>query len=56
MTTQGMKETEAEEVARLIARALHNHAAEAALGEVKARAAELAAGFPPYPADFSGHV
>ena len=56
MTTQGMKETEAEEVARLIARALHNHAAEAALGEVKARVAELAAGFPPYPADFSGHV
>lgn len=56
MTTQGMKETEAGEVAGLIARALRGAGDESVLAGVKARVTELAAGFPPYPADFAGHV
>ncbi|CAN5895894.1 serine hydroxymethyltransferase [soil metagenome] len=56
MTTQGMKEPEADEVARLIARALHAHADEDTTSKIKSRVAELAAQFPPYPQDFPGHV
>lgn len=56
MTTQGMKEAEASEVARLIARALHDRDQDSVLDEVRGRVAELAAEFPPYPEDFPGHV
>ena len=56
MTTQGMKEEEAAEVASLIARALHKRGDEGELSHVSSRVAELAAQFPPYPTDFSGHV
>jgi glycine hydroxymethyltransferase len=56
MTTQGMRETEAEEVARLIARALHHHSDQPALADIERRVRELAAAFPPYPTDFPGHV
>ncbi|MFP3914275.1 MAG: serine hydroxymethyltransferase [Actinomycetota bacterium] len=56
MTTQGMREAEAEQAARLIARALHDHADESALEGIESRLRELAASFPPYPADFPGHV
>jgi glycine hydroxymethyltransferase len=56
MTTQGMKENEAVEVAGLIARALQERDDESALGEVAARVGELAASFSPYPHDFAGHV
>ena len=56
VTTQGMKEDQASEVASLIARALKERDDEAALVEVAARAAALAAEFTPYPTDFVGHV
>ena len=56
MTTQGMKEPEAAEVASLIARALQNRADPSALAEVAGRVSELAASFSPYPHEFSGHV
>ncbi len=56
MTTQGMKEGEAAEVAVLIAKALHGRNEPSVLGEVAGRVSELAASFPPYPTDFSGHV
>ena len=56
MTTQGMKEQEAVEVAQLIARALKERADEGALEEVAGRVSELAAEFTPYPTDFAGHV
>jgi glycine hydroxymethyltransferase len=56
MTTQGMKEDQAAEVASLIARALYKRGDEGELSHVASRVAELAAQFPPYPADFSGHV
>lgn len=56
MTTQGLKEPEAEEVAHLIARALQNHSDETVLGEIETRVREMAEQFPPYPEDFSGHV
>jgi glycine hydroxymethyltransferase len=56
MTTQGMKEAEASEVARLIASALHNRDRDSVLEEVTGRVAELASAFPPYPEDFPGHV
>jgi glycine hydroxymethyltransferase len=56
MTTQGMKEEQASEVASLIARALHKRSDEAELSGVATRVAELAAEFPPYPTDFAGHV
>ena len=54
MTTMGMKEGEAEEVATLIAGALRGEGDELAQIETKVR--DLARSFPPYPADFSGHV
>lgn len=56
MTTQGMKEDQASEVASLIGRALKERDDEAALAEVAGRVSELASQFGPYPADFSGHV
>jgi glycine hydroxymethyltransferase len=56
MTTQGMKEVEAAEVASLICRALQERNDESALREVAERVSELAADFSPYPHDFAGHV
>ncbi|MEA1902199.1 MAG: serine hydroxymethyltransferase [Actinomycetota bacterium] len=56
MTTQGMKVGQASEVASLIARALKERGAEAALAEVAGQVSELASGFMPYPSDFAGHV
>lgn len=56
MTTQGMTEVEASEVASLICRALKERHDEAALSEIAARVSELAAEFSPYPHDFAGHV
>jgi glycine hydroxymethyltransferase len=56
MTTQGMKEPQAAEVASLICRALQEREDEAALTEVAARVSELASEFSPYPHDFAGHV
>jgi len=56
MTTQGMKDDEATEVAVLIAEALQNRGDETRISEVRNRIGELAASFPPYPHDFAGHV
>lgn len=56
MTTQGMKEDQASEVASLIARALKERDDEAALVEVAGRAGAIAAEFTPYPTDWTGHV
>jgi glycine/serine hydroxymethyltransferase len=56
MTTQGMKEAEAAEIAGLIARALQSRDDPAVLAQVSLRVAELASAFPPYPDDFPGHV
>jgi len=56
MTTQGMKEDQAAEVASLLCRALRERDDEARLAEVSGRVAELAAEFHPYPRDFAGHV
>jgi glycine hydroxymethyltransferase len=56
MTTQGMKEGEAAEVAHLIARALQNREDPGALADVAGRVSELAASFSPYPHEFAGHV
>ncbi|MEX2419740.1 MAG: serine hydroxymethyltransferase [Acidimicrobiia bacterium] len=55
-TTCGMKEPEAAEIGRLLARALFERSDQSALAEVRSRVSELAAEFPPYPADFPGHV
>jgi glycine hydroxymethyltransferase len=56
MTTQGMREDQAAEVASLICRALQERDDEAALTEVAGRVGELANRFSPYPHDFAGHV
>ncbi len=56
MTTQGMREEQASEVASLMARALKDRRDEAALVEVAARISELASKFTPYPSDFPGYV
>jgi glycine hydroxymethyltransferase len=56
MTTQGMKEDQASEVASLICRALRDRHDEGALTEVASRVSELATEFSPYPRDFAGHV
>ena len=56
MTSQGMGQGEAEEVARLIAAALRGRDDAAALAAIAEQVRELAARFPPYPADFPGHV
>ena len=55
MTTMGMKEDQAVEIASLIARALRaGPSDELWRGEQRVR--ELASSFPPYPHDFAGHV
>ncbi|HEU4320260.1 MAG TPA: serine hydroxymethyltransferase [Acidimicrobiia bacterium] len=56
MTTQGMKEDQAAEVASLICRALKERDDEAVLTEVAGRVSDMAAEYSPYPHDFSGHV
>jgi len=56
MTTMGMKEGEAAEIAALIARALRAGPDSEELGSVDKRVRELASSFPPYPHDFAGHV
>lgn len=56
VTTQGMKEAEVEQVADLIARALHERHDGAALEEVRQTVGELALRFPPYGGGFVGHV
>ncbi len=56
MTTQGMNETQATEVASLIAATLRSRDDQTALNRIQARVGEMAAEFPPYPADFPGHV
>lgn len=56
MTTQGMKEDQAAEVAVLIATALKEREDASALAKVETRVRELAAEFPPYPSEFAGHV
>ena len=56
MTTQGMGEAQAVEVASLICRALQGRGAEGTLTEVAGRVSDLAAEFPAYPHDFAGHV
>lgn len=56
MTTMGMKEDQAAEIATLITTALRAGTGGEALGAVEQRVRELAATFPPYPHDFAGHV
>ena len=56
ITTCGMKEAEAVQVADLITKALRNRADHRVLAGVKREVAAMAAEFPPYPPDFSGHV
>jgi glycine hydroxymethyltransferase len=56
MTTQGMKEEQATDVASLICRALKERDDEAALTEIAGRVSDLASEFSPYPSDFAGHV
>jgi glycine/serine hydroxymethyltransferase len=51
-----MKEAEAAEVGSLISAALRAREDEAALAEIATRVNNLATSFPPYPADFRGHV
>ncbi len=54
MTTQGMKEEQADQTAGLIVAALRNRQDESALAAIEAEVRRLAAAFPPYPADFAG--
>jgi glycine hydroxymethyltransferase len=54
MTTQGMKEEQADQTAGLLAAALRDHADEVALKEIESEVRQLAAAFPPYPTDFNG--
>jgi glycine/serine hydroxymethyltransferase len=56
MTTMGMGEGEAQEVASLIVQALRAGEDEGELAVVEKRVRDLAQTFPPYPTDFSGHV
>ena len=56
MTTQGLREGQAAEVASLICRALQGRDDEGTLAEVAGRVSDLAAEFPAYPHDFAGHV
>ena len=56
MTTQGMGQDEAREVASLICRALKRRTDRTVLDEVAGRVSDLAAKFSPYPHDFAGHV
>ena len=56
ITTCGMKEAEAKRVADLITRALQDRHDPDKIGSIRSEVAALAAAFPPYPPDFSGHV
>ena len=56
MTTQGMKEREADETAGLIAEVLRHREDGSALEELEERIRKLASAFPPYPEGFPGHV
>ena len=56
MTTQGMKESEADETAGLIADVLRGRDDAIALQELESRIRRLAGAFPPYPDGFPGHV
>ncbi len=56
MTTQGMGTAEATQTAALIARALKERADSSAIAAVESEIRDLATAFPPYPADFAGHV
>jgi glycine hydroxymethyltransferase len=56
MTTQGMREAQAEQVASLITRALKARGSESELAAVRERVRSLATEFSPYPHDFVGHV
>jgi glycine hydroxymethyltransferase len=56
MTTQGMGESEASDVAALIVEALKGRDDPRVLDRVAGRVGELATSFPPYPHDFPGHV
>ncbi len=56
MTTQGMKEREADETAGLIAEVLRHREDGPALEELEERIRKLASAFPPYPEGFPGHV
>lgn len=54
MTTQGMREEQADQVAGLIARALRSHSDASALAAIESEVRALANAFPPYPLDYSG--
>ncbi|HEX6947274.1 MAG TPA: serine hydroxymethyltransferase [Acidimicrobiia bacterium] len=56
MTTQGMKEEQAVEVARAITAALRSRGDEIELGRIREQVTALASQFPPYPHEFAGHV
>jgi glycine hydroxymethyltransferase len=56
VTTQGMEETDVEQVADLIARTLNERHDEIALKEIGHAVGEMASRFPPYGEGFVGHV
>ena len=56
MTTMGMKEEQAVEIATLITRTLRAGSGGGGLDAVHKRVRELAGSFPAYPPDFAGHV
>ena len=56
VTTCGMREGEMERLGELILKTLTEREDEAALKDVAGAVTELVAAFPPYPADFPGHV
>jgi glycine hydroxymethyltransferase len=56
MTTQGMGTAEATRTAALIALALKERGDSSAISAIESEIRELAKAFPPYPADFAGHV
>ncbi|MGI9610093.1 MAG: serine hydroxymethyltransferase [Acidimicrobiia bacterium] len=56
VTTCGMREGEMERLGALILETIAKRGDEAALKEVADGVSELVAAFPPYPADFPGHV
>ena len=56
VTSAGMQEKEMEQIANLIVIALRHRDEDSVLEEVQLAAHGLAKAFPPYPAEFSGHV
>ena len=56
MTTQGMKEPDADETAGMISEVLRNRDDRPALEELEGRIRKLAGAFPVYPEGFPGHV